>query len=278
VISCQEIAAKVAELAQQANYCLAEEVRAALEGALRSEVSPLGREVLEQVLTNAQIAARGEVPLCQDTGVAVVFLEIGQEVEIRGGYLYDAVNEGIRRGYEAGYLRRSVVEHPLRRRNTGDNTPAVIHVQIVPGDRLRIAVAPKGAGSENMSALAMLSPAEGREGVKRFVVETVERAGPNPCPPLVVGVGLGGTFEKAALLAKTALLRPLGAASPDPEAAALERELLEEINALGIGPQGFGGRVTALAVHVEVFPCHIASLPVAVNLNCHAARHRSAVL
>ncbi|MGB9885927.1 MAG: fumarate hydratase [Moorellales bacterium] len=275
VVTFEEIVTAVANLAQQANYCLGADVRSALERARREEVSPLGCQVLEQILANAEIASRGEVPICQDTGVAVVFVDLGQEVEIRGGLLYDAINEGVRRGYQAGFLRNSVVDHPLRRRNTGDNTPAVVHVRLIPGDGIRLTVAPKGAGSENMSALAFLTPAEGREGVKRFVVQTVSRAGPNPCPPVVVGVGLGGTFEKAALLAKEALLRPVGVPSPDPDLALLEREILEEINSLGIGPQGFGGSVTALAVHVEAYPCHIASLPVAVNLNCHAARHQT---
>lgn len=277
-ITCAEIVAAVAELCQQANYYLGEDVKKALEEAYAKEESPTGRDVLKQILANAEIAAAEQMPMCQDTGVAVVFLELGQEVAITGGYLYDAVNEGVRKGYTEGYLRKSMVGDPLSRKNTGDNTPAVIHTKIVPGDRLKITVAPKGGGSENMSALAMLTPAAGREGVKKFVVETVKKAGPNPCPPVVVGVGLGGNFEKAALLAKEALLRPLGAPSPQEDIAALEREILAEINRLGIGPQGFGGRVTALAVHINTFPCHIASLPVAVNINCHAARHKTVVL
>ncbi|MDI6632593.1 MAG: fumarate hydratase, partial [Thermoanaerobacteraceae bacterium] len=230
-----------------------------------------------KLLANAALARQEGIPVCQDTGVAVVFLEVGQDLRIVGD-LEAAVHEGVRCGYREGYLRTSVVRHPLNRVNTGDNTPAVIHTRVVPGDRLRITVAPKGAGSENMSALRMLKPADGVEGVKRFVLEVVENAGPNACPPLVVGVGIGGTMEKAALLAKEALLRPLGSHSDDPLAAALEAELLEAINRSGIGPLGLGGRVTALAVHVSVYPCHIASLPVAVNLNCHAARHRSAEL
>lgn len=277
-ISCEEIVAAVAKLCQEANFYLGEDVRRALEEAFAKEVSPTGRDVLKQILANAEIAAEEKMPVCQDTGVTVVFLELGQEVAVTGGYLYDAVNEGVRRGYTEGYLRKSMVGHPLDRRNTGDNTPAVIHTRVVPGDRLKITVAPKGGGSENMSALAMLTPAAGRDGVKKFVIETVKKAGPNPCPPVVVGVGIGGDFEKAALLAKEALLRPLGEPSPYEDVARLERELLEEINKLGIGPQGFGGRVTALAVHVEIFPCHIASLPVAVNLNCHAVRHKTAIL
>ena len=277
-IHCEQIVAAVANLCQEANYYLGEDVKKALKEAETKEVSPTGRDVLKQILANAEIAAEEEVPMCQDTGVAVVFLELGQEASVVGGYLYDAVNEGVRKGYVEGYLRKSMVGHPLERQNTGDNTPAIIHTKIVPGDKLKITVAPKGGGSENMSSLAMLTPAAGREGVKRFIVETVKRAGPNPCPPVVVGVGIGGNFEKAALLAKEALLRPLGQPNPWEDIAALEKEVLEEINGLGIGPQGFGGRVTALAVHIEIFPCHIASLPVAVNLNCHAARHKTVVL
>jgi len=277
-IPCKDIVETVARLCQEANYYLGQDLKKALEEAYAGEESPTGRDVLKQILANAEIAAAEQIPMCQDTGVAVVFLEVGQEVQIVGGYLYDAVNEGVKKGYTEGYLRKSMVRDPLARQNTGDNPPAVIHTKIVPGDRLKITVAPKGGGSENMSALAMLTPAAGREGVKRFVVETVKKAGPNPCPPVVVGVGLGGNFEKAALLAKEALLRPLGEPNPEPDLAALEQEILNEINRLGIGPQGFGGRITALAVHVNAYPCHIASLPVAVNLNCHAARHKSAVL
>ncbi|SHI49103.1 fumarate hydratase [Desulfofundulus thermosubterraneus] len=272
------ITATVAELCQKANYELGEDVLAAFKEALGQEISLTGRDILQQLLENARIAREEQVPMCQDTGFAVVFLEVGQEVVVSGGDLYEAVNEGVRRGYQEGYLRKSIVDHPLRRKNTGDNTPAVIHTRIVPGDKLKIIVAPKGGGSENMSGLRMLKPAEGVEGVKKFVIEQVRAAGPNPCPPVVVGVGIGGTFEKAALLAKEALLRPLGQPHPDTEIACLERELLEAINNLGIGPQGLGGRTTALAVHVEVFPCHIASLPVAVNINCHASRHKEAIL
>ncbi|SHE49611.1 fumarate hydratase subunit alpha [Desulfofundulus australicus DSM 11792] len=278
LIDAATITATVAELCQKANYELGEDVLRAFNEALEQEISLTGKDVLQQLLENARIAREEQVPMCQDTGFAVVFLEIGQEVMITGGDLYEAVNEGVRRGYRDGYLRKSIVDHPLRRKNTGDNTPAVIHTRIVPGDKLRIVVAPKGGGSENMSGLRMLKPAEGVEGVKNFVIEQVRAAGPNPCPPVVVGVGIGGTFEKAALLAKEALLRPLGQPHPDAEIAALEKELLEAINNLGIGPQGLGGRITALAVHVEVYPCHIASLPVAVNINCHASRHKEAVL
>ncbi|MCS5695908.1 fumarate hydratase [Desulfofundulus thermocisternus] len=278
LIDAATITATVAELCQKANYELGEDVLRAFNEALDQEISLTGKDVLQQLLENARIAREEQVPMCQDTGFAVVFLEIGQEVMITGGDLYEAVNEGVRRGYRDGYLRKSIVDHPLRRKNTGDNTPAVIHTRIVPGDKLRIVVAPKGGGSENMSGLRMLKPAEGVEGVKNFVIGQVRAAGPNPCPPVVVGVGIGGTFEKAALLAKEALLRPLGQPHPDAEIAALEKELLEAINNLGIGPQGLGGRITALAVHVEVYPCHIASLPVAVNINCHASRHKEAVL
>jgi fumarate hydratase subunit alpha len=239
----------------------------------------VGRKILGQLLENARVAREEGVPLCQDTGLTVVFLEMGQDVHVVGGELYEAIQEGVRRGYQRGYLRRSVVERPFSARvNTGDNTPAVVHTEIVSGDRLRIMVLPKGAGSENMTALAMLKPAEGREGVIRFVVETVERSGANPCPPTIVGVGIGGTAEKAMWLAKHSLLREAGEPSPDAEVAQLERDILSRANDLGIGPQGLGGRVTCLAVHAEVQPCHIGSLPVAVNLQCHSARHQEAVL
>jgi len=257
---------------------LGKDVLAAFEKGLKEEVSPTGKDIFNQLIENANIAREESVPMCQDTGFAVVFLDIGQDVHIAGGDLYEAVNEGVRRGYQEGYLRKSILGHPLERKNTGDNTPAVIHTRIVPGDKLKITIAPKGGGSENMSGLKMLKPAEGVAGVKKFVLETVSAAGPNPCPPIVVGVGIGGTFEKAALLAKEALLRPIDQKSSLPDIAKLEEELLEEINKLGIGPQGLGGRVTALAVHVEIFSVHLASLPVAVNINCHAARHKSIIL
>ena len=234
--------------------------------------------MLKDLYANSELAAKEQMPICQDTGTAVVFLEIGQEVYIKGGYIYDAVNEGVRQGYYEGYLRKSIVKHPWIRENTGDNTPAIIHADIVPGDTLKIIVAPKGGGSENMSALTMLKPAAGLEGVKQFVIDTVKKAGPNACPPIIVGVAVGGNFEKAAILAKKALLRKLGQAHPDPMVAKVEQELLKKINDLGIGPQGFGGKITALAVHLEIFPCHIASLPVAVNINCHVSRHKSVVL
>lgn len=245
--------------------------------AYEDEISLTGKEIFHQLLKNAEIARLESVPMCQDTGFAVVFAELGQDVRIIGNF-YDAINEGVRKGYTEGYLRKSIVGHPLNRENTGDNTPAVVHTKIVPGENLRIVVAPKGGGSENMSAIKMLKPAEGAEGVKRFVLETVKAAGPNPCPPIVVGVGIGGTFEKAALLSKEALLRNLGGKNKLPDIARLEEELLAEINKLGIGPQGLGGRITALAVHVEIYAAHIASLPVAVNINCHAARHKEVIL
>ncbi|GAB6062456.1 fumarate hydratase [Deferrisoma palaeochoriense] len=272
----QAITETVRRLCVEANTRLGDDVVRAFERFRDAEESPTGRDVLEQLLENARIARDEGLPLCQDTGFAVVFVELGQDVHLVGGDLYEAVNEGVRRGYEEGYLRKSIVADPLRRKNTGDNTPAVVHVRIVPGDRVRITFAPKGGGSENMSGIAMLKPADGVEGVKRFVVERVREAGPNPCPPTIVGVGIGGTFEVAALLAKRALLRPVGEPNPDPFYADLERELLGRINALGIGPAGLGGTTTSLAVHIEAHPCHIASLPVAVNIQCHSARHKEA--
>ena len=269
----------VARLCQEANFFLGEDVLKALREARDNEESPLARGTLEQILENADIAAKERLPLCQDCGSTVVLLGVGQEVHINGGELYAAVEEGVRQGYEQGYLRKSIVHHPFSSRiNTRDNTPAIIHTEIVPGDQLRIIVMPKGGGSENMTRLAMLKPAQGRQGVVDFVVRAVEEAGSNPCPPVIVGVGIGGTAEKAMILAKEALLRPVGKPNPELEVAELEGELLQQINALGIGPQGFGGRTTALAVHVEVFPSHIASLPVAVNLQCHSSRHKEAVL
>ncbi|KUK84126.1 MAG: Fumarase, N-terminal domain [Pelotomaculum thermopropionicum] len=253
------------------------DVLGCFEKAYEEEVSLTGKEILQQLVKNAEIACEEKVPMCQDTGYAVVFAELGQDVRIEGGDFYEAINEGVRKGYTEGYLRKSIVSHPLERKNTGDNTPAVIHTKIVPGENLRIIIAPKGGGSENMSAIKMLRPADGIEGVKNFVIETVKKAGPNPCPPIVVGVGVGGTFEKAAQLAKESLLRELGEKSKYPDIAQLEEDLFEEINKLGIGPQGLGGRTTALAVHVEIYAAHIASLPVAVNLNCHAARHKEVI-
>ena len=268
----------VARLCIEANTHLPEDVKNAIRAFQSREDWPIARGVLDNIVENFHIADAEDVPICQDTGMACVFLEVGQEVHFVGGGLYDAVNEGVRRGYTNGYLRKSVVADPIRRGNTGDNTPAMIHTDIVPGDRVKITVGPKGFGSENMSAIKMLKPSDGLEGVKQFVLSTVEAAGPNPCPPMVVGVGIGGTFEKAAYLAKKALMRPLDVRNPDPYYADLEGELLERINALGIGPQGFGGLTTALGLNIEVLPTHIAGLPCAVNIGCHATRHASEVL
>ena len=278
-IQAETITNEVARLCIEACYYLGDDVLAAPRKARANEPSPVGRAVLDQILRNAEIASQGELPLCQDTGLTVVFLELGQEVHIVGGNLYDAIQEGVRKGYEEGYLRKSVVDKPFSARiNTKDNTPAVIHTEIVPGDRVKITVAPKGGGSENMSYLKMFSPAAGRQGIIDWVVECVDKSGANPCPPIIVGVGIGGTIEQTTLIAKKALLRPVGQPHPDPEVAELEAEILERVNKLGIGPQGLGGRTTALAVHVETFPCHIASMPAAVNIQCHSARHKEVVI
>jgi len=278
-IQTQEITKTVSLLFQEANFFLPENVLACLRWAREAEESAVGGEVIDRILENADIAAKERIPLCQDTGTAVVFLELGQDVHIVGGDLYASINEGVQQGYSEGYLRKSIVRQPFSARvNTKDNTPAVIHTDIVPGDRLKIIVMPKGGGAENMTRLAMLSPAHGRQGVIDFVVKAVDEAGSNPCPPVIVGVGIGGTAEKALLLAKKVLLRQVGEPNPDAEVAELEREILHRINSLGIGPMGYGGRITALAVHIEVFPTHIASLPVAVNLQCHSARHKEAIL
>ena len=251
----------------------------ALEHAYLREESPVGKEVIRQILENHRIAREESVPACQDTGVAMLFIEVGQDVRFTGGDLYEAINEGVRQGYVQGYLRKSIVTDPLFERvNTGDNTPAVIYTDIVPGTDVKIMFAAKGGGAENMSGLAMLAPAAGVDGVRKFVIDQVRKAGPNPCPPIVVGVGIGGTFDRVALLAKKAVIRDVGTSNPHPKYAQLERELLEEINKLGIGPQGFGGRTTALSVNIEFAPCHIASLPVACNLNCHAGPHDSIVI
>ncbi len=274
-IRSETIAARIAEMCVRANTALPADVLKALEQARREEDGEIARDVLDVILENAREA--DPVPLCQDTGMACVFLEIGQDVHIVGD-LSAAVNTGVAKGYTEGYLRKSVVRDPLRRVNTGDNTPALLYTELVPGESLRITVAPKGFGSENMSRIAMLKPADGAEGVMRFIVETVREAGPNPCPPTVVGVGIGGSFDKAAYLAKKALLRPLGERNPDPYYAEMERALLREINALGIGPQGLGGKTTALDVLIETMPTHIAGLPCAVNINCHATRHVTEVL
>jgi fumarate hydratase subunit alpha len=274
-----EVARVVEELCVTACYDLPEDVARAMETAREVEESDVGREILGICIENAKVAARERVPICQDTGVTIVFLELGQDLRLVGGDLYTAVGEGVRQGYTKGYLRKSVVVDPLfTRKNTGDNTPPVIYTDIVPGDRLRVVVVPKGTGSENMSGLKMLTPAAGPDGVKDFIVETVDKAGSNPCPPIIVGVGVGGMMDGAALLAKKALLRKVGEPHPQPEVAKLERESLADVNALGIGPQGLGGRVTALAVHIETAPTHIGALPVAVNIQCHAARHAERVL
>jgi len=277
-ISAKSVTAAVKTLFIEANTALNPDVISALRRALKKEESPIGRQVLEKILENARVARRTEMPICQDTGLAVLFVEIGQDVHITGGDLRESVREGVRQAYADGYLRKSLCD-PLTRANTGDNTPAVIHVDMVPGERLKITAMPKGGGSENMSAARMLTPAAGIEGIKKFVLETVEAAGANPCPPIIVGVGIGGSLEQACLLAKKALLRPVGKKNKtDQRLSRMEKELLEKINALGIGPAGLGGRITALAVSAEMMPCHIASLPVAVNLQCHVARHKEIVI
>ena len=269
----------VERLCMESNYNLGGDVLASLRQALGTEESPVGREILGEILQNARIAKDDEVPLCQDCGYAVVFVELGQEAHVVGGDFNEAIAKGVRRGYTKGYLRKSVVAHPYSARvNTKDNTPPVIHVSIVPGDKMKLTVAPKGGGSENMSALGMLTPAAGREGVIRFVVDTVRKAGANPCPPTIIGVGIGGTAERAMFLAKKSLLREVGRPSENPEDAELEKEILTRVNRTGIGPMGLGGRITSLAVHVLSQPAHMASLPVAVNLQCHSARHREALL
>ena len=267
----------IASLCVEANCRLPEDMRRSIENARNEEKWDTARGILDKIIENYNIADEKFVPICQDTGVCCVFLKIGTDVHIEGD-LIEAVNEGVRRGYRDGYLRKSVVGDPLRRVNTGDNTPAMLYTELVPGDKLELTVAPKGFGSENMSKLAMLKPSDGVEGVKDFVVKTVEEAGPNPCPPIVVGVGIGGTFDKAALLAKKALMRSTDERNKDEYYAALEAELLDRINALGIGPQGFGGRTTALAVNIETMPTHIAGLTVAVTINCHVTRHRTVIL
>jgi len=277
-VDVEKIIETVEKLCIDANYYLNDDIADSLQKGLSLEKSDTGKLVLQQLIKNATMAKNQKMAICQDTGMAVVFVDIGQEVHITGGSLTDAINEGVRRGYKNGYLRKSVVKNPIDRVNTGDNTPAIIHYNIVEGDLLKITVAPKGFGSENMSALKMLKPSDGIDGVKEFIIDTVSKAGPNPCPPIVVGVGIGGTMEKAALLAKKALLRPVNIRNSDSSIKDLEEELLEKINKLGIGPAGLGGRVTALAVNVEMFPTHIAGLPVAVNINCHATRHAEAVL
>jgi fumarate hydratase subunit alpha len=274
-LSADLIAARVAALCQEANFDLPPDVLSALDKAGQQEDSPTGRRILNELCANAGVAASERIPLCQDTGMVLAFVEVGQDLHVTGGSLAEAINRGVARGYRDGYLRASVVVDPLRRVNTGDNTPAVVYYDIVPGDGFRITIMPKGFGSENCTALGMLKPADGLAGVRQFVLAAVDRAGANPCPPISVGVGLGGTADKALLLAKRALLRPLDEPNQDPDLAALENDLKVAINGLGYGPEGFGGRVTALAVHVETYPTHIAGLPVAVNISCHALRHKT---
>ena len=276
-ISTREIIKVVRNLCIDANYNLGDDVLLAFNHAIEKEDSGTGREVLKELIENARIARKEKVPMCQDCGLAVVFIEIGQDVHIIGGDLGEAINEGVRQGYMEGYLRKSAC-HPVTRKNTGDNTPAIIHLEIVPGDKIKIILAPKGGGSENMSRVDMLTPAAGIEGIKDFVVKRVKESGSNPCPPTIIGIGVGGTFERSAILAKKALLRKIGNRNPDPELAKIEEEILTRINGLGIGPMGYGGNTTSLDVYLEIEPCHIASLPVAVNIQCHAARHKEAVI
>ena len=269
----EQVTRAVRDLCIRANTELGDDVIAAFHKALEVEESPIGRDILERLIENARIAKDEQIPMCQDTGMAVVYLEAGQDVQFVGGSLEEAIHEGVRQGYTEGYLRKSLCD-PITRKNTGDNTPGMIHYRIVPGDACRLTVAPKGGGGENMSQVVMLSPSEGIQGVKDFVVERVHESGGKPCPPIIVGVGIGGTLEKTALLAKQALLRPVGSKNEDPQVEALEKDWLKAINDLGIGPQGLGGRTTALAVHIGTMPCHIASSPVAVNIQCNSSRHK----
>ena len=277
-INVNEIIKTVKELSIEANYYLPNDVKEAIEKAEKNEKWPIANNILNKILENSQIASAEKMPICQDTGMACVFIDIGQDVHITGGSLEEAINEGVRQGYAEGFLRKSVVKDPLHRVNTNDNTPALIYYNMVPGDKVKITVAPKGFGSENMSRIAMLKPSDGLEGVKNFVLETVRMAGPNPCPPIVIGIGIGGSFDKAAYLAKKALIRPVNENNTDEFYGNLEKELLEEVNKIGIGPQGFWGKTTALALNIETYPTHIAGLPVAVNINCHATRHKERVL
>ena len=268
----------VARLCIEANTHLPSDVKCAIESCRACEDGVIAQGVLDRIIENYNIADAENVPICQDTGMACVFLEIGQDVHLVGGDLRQAVDEGVRQGYAKGYLRKSVVADPVRRGNTGDNTPAVLYTEIVPGENVKITVGPKGFGSENMSAIRMFKPSAGLQGIKDFILETVKTAGPNPCPPMVIGVGIGGTFDKAALLAKKALMRPLDSSNPDPYYADLEKEMLEKVNALGIGPQGFGGKTTAIGLNIETMPTHIAGMPCAININCHVTRHKTEVL
>ena len=277
-INVSDITAAVERLCVDANYHLPGDVKCAIESCRACEDGAIAQGVLDKIMENYAIADRENVPICQDTGMACVFLEIGQDVHLVGGDLQDAVDEGVRRGYANGYLRKSVVADPIRRGNTGDNTPAMLYTEIVPGENVKITVGPKGFGSENMSAIRMFKPSAGLQGIKDFILETVENAGSNPCPPIVIGVGIGGTFDKAALLAKKAIMRPLDTHNPDPFYAALEDEMLQKVNALGIGPQGFGGKTTAIGLNIETLPTHIAGMPCAININCHVTRHKTEVL
>jgi fumarate hydratase subunit alpha len=277
-LNVQNVSDAINELLQKACYELTPDIIRALENTVKTETSSEARSILEKILLNCRIAADEKLPLCQDTGLTVVFIDLGQNVLLTGGNLEEAVWDGVRRATKEGYLRHSVLNDPLLRKNTGDNSPGVLHLKIVPGDKIKIMVVPKGGGSENMSRIKMLNPSDGEEGVIRFIEKTVSLAGGKPCPPLVIGVGLGGTFEMSGILAKRALLREVGSPHDDPDTARLEKVILERVNKIGIGPMGFGGKTTALAVHVKRYPCHIASLPVAVNLQCHSARHREVIL
>ena len=277
-IEVQQITDAVERLCIEANQYLPEDVQCAIKNCRACEDWEIAQDVLDNIITNFEIAKEENVPICQDTGMACVFLEIGQDVHLTGGNLAEAVDEGVRRGYDKGYLRKSVVADPVRRGNTGDNTPAMLYTEIVPGEQVKITVGPKGFGSENMSAIRMFKPSAGLQGIKDFIIETVEAAGPNPCPPMVVGVGIGGTFDKAALLAKKALMRPIDSSHPDPFYADLEKEMLDKINELGIGPQGFGGKTTAIGLNIETLPTHIAGMPCAININCHVTRHKTEVI
>lgn len=277
-INVREISDAVKDMCISANYNLGNDVVKAFEDSRKTEESPVAKEIIDNLIKNSEIAREKSVPMCQDTGMAVIFVELGQDVRLIGGDLKEAINEGVRQGYKEGFLRKSVVGDPLIRKNTGDNTPAIIYIDIVPGDKVKLTVAPKGFGSENMSRTKMLKPSDGIKGVEEFVVETVSLAGPNPCPPIVVGVGVGGTLDKACQIAKMALLRPIGESNTIEYVKELEERLLKKINDLGIGPQGLGGRTTALTVNVEVFATHIAGLPVAVNINCHASRHEERII
>ena len=277
-IQCSKITEVIRKLCIEANEHLPEDVKCAIKTARKEEDGEIAKGILDNIIENYEIADRENVPICQDTGMAVVFMEIGQDVHITGGDLTECVNEGVRQGYTDGYLRKSVVKDPIRRGNTGDNTPAILYTEIVPGEQIKITVGPKGFGSENMSRIMMFKPSAGLEGIKDFIIETVKFAGPNPCPPMVVGVGIGGTFDRCALLAKKALMRPLGSSNKDPFYADLEKEMLLKINSLGIGPQGLGGRTTAIGLNIETFPTHIAGMPCAVNINCHVTRHKTEVI